>query len=157
MARGLLTLTMVAMDMAAMDTARGLLMPTTGATAMAVTAMASNFIHQENPAPKRHISKSKFLQFTLDLSNLYLGGYGYGKRSADAYYGGYGYGGYGYRKRSADAEAYYGGYGYGGYGYGKRSADAYYGGYGYGGYGYGKRSADAEAYYGGYGYGGYGY
>merc|ERR1712168_1675679 len=73
MARGLLTLTMVAMDMAAMDTARGLLMPTTVATAMAVTAMASNFIHQENPAPKRHISKSKFLQFILDLSNLYLG------------------------------------------------------------------------------------
>merc|ERR1712110_726483 len=51
-----------------------------------------------------------------------------GKRSADAYYGGY-LGGYG--KRSADAY-----YGYGGYGgYGKRSADAYYGGYG--GYGYG--------------------
>merc|ERR550517_1821526 len=73
MARGLLTLTMVAMDTAAMDTARGLLMPTTGATAMAVTAMASNFIHQENPAPERHISKSKFLQFTLDLSNPYLG------------------------------------------------------------------------------------
>merc|ERR1711962_156372 len=73
MARGLLTLTMVAMDMAVMDTARGLLMPTTVATAMAVTAMASNFIHQENPAPKRHISKSKFLQFILDLSNLYLG------------------------------------------------------------------------------------
>merc|ERR1712168_1143912 len=81
-----------------------------------------------------------------------MGGYGgyYGKRSADAYYGGYGhggygYGGYGYGKRSADADAYYGGYGLGGYG-----------GYGYGGYGYGKRSADAEAYYGGYGYGGYG-
>merc|ERR1712110_920053 len=54
-----------------------------------------------------------------------------GKRSADAYYGGY-LGGYG--KRSADA--YYGGY-LGGYG--KRSADAYYGGY----LGeYGKRSAD---------------
>merc|ERR1712184_233208 len=51
-----------------------------------------------------------------------------GKRSADAYYGYGGYGGYG--KRSADA--YYGGdLG----GYGKRSADAYYGGYG--GYGYG--------------------
>jgi len=73
MARGLLTLTMVAMDMAAMDTARGLLMPTTVATDTAATVMASNFIHQENPAPKRHISKSKFLQFTLDLSNLYLG------------------------------------------------------------------------------------
>merc|ERR1712219_50877 len=82
--------------------------------------------------------------------------------SAEAYYGGYGYGGY-YGKRSADAEPvteadakpeaapspYYGlgGY-YGGY-YGKRSAEAYYGPYGYGGY-YGKRSAEAEPYYGGY-------
>merc|ERR1711973_354680 len=74
-ARGLLMpmLTMVATDMAAMDTARGLLMPTTVATDTAATVMASNFIHQENPVPKRHISKSKFLQFTLDLSNLYLG------------------------------------------------------------------------------------
>merc|ERR1711931_132204 len=67
-ARGLLMpmLTMVATDMAAMDTARGLLMPTTVATDTAATVMASNFIHQENPAPKRHISKSKFFQFTLD-------------------------------------------------------------------------------------------
>merc|ERR1712180_528842 len=73
MARGLLMLTMVVMDMVAMDTARGLLMPTTVATDTAATVMASNFIHQENPAPKRHISKSKFLQFILDLSNLYLG------------------------------------------------------------------------------------
>merc|ERR1711973_111077 len=73
MARDLLMLTMVATDMAAMDTARGLLMPTTVATDTAATVMASNFIHQENPAPKRHISKSKFFQFTLDLSNLYLG------------------------------------------------------------------------------------
>merc|ERR1712110_1157392 len=107
---------------------------------------------------------------------LGYGGFGYGKRAADAYYGyggyaglGYGHGGYPYAyatpalvahpngavtppytpaqlaaaaehfaargKRSADA--YYGGY-LGGYG--KRSADAYYGGY-LGGYG--KRSADA--------------
>merc|ERR1711951_79460 len=73
MARRLLMLTMVVMDMAAMDTARGLLMPITVATDTAATVMASNFIQQENPAPKRHISKSKFLQFTLDLSNLYLG------------------------------------------------------------------------------------
>merc|ERR1711973_53343 len=70
MARGL---PMPRPTMGAMDTARGLLMPTTVATAMAVTATASNFIHQENPAPKRHISKSKFLQFILDLSNHYLG------------------------------------------------------------------------------------
>merc|ERR1711973_155098 len=64
-ARGLLMpmLTMAVTDMAAMDTARGLLMPTTVATDTAATVMASNFIHQENPVPKRHISKSKFLQF----------------------------------------------------------------------------------------------
>merc|ERR1712110_1131597 len=104
---------------------------------------------------------------------LGYGGFGYGKRSADAYYGYGGYGGYAGL-----------GYGHGGYPYayatpalvahpngavtppytpaqlaaaaehfaarGKRSADAYYGGdLG----GYGKRSADA--YYGGY-LGGYG-
>merc|ERR1719391_699075 len=55
MARGLLTLTMVAMDMVA-------------------TLTASNLIDQENHTPKKPFSKSKFLQsFTLDLSNHYLG------------------------------------------------------------------------------------
>merc|ERR1711951_27691 len=67
-----------------------------------------------------------------------------GKRDAEPYYGA----GYGYGKRSADAEAkpYYA-LGYGGLGYG------------YGGYLYGKRSVEAEAkpYYGLYGYGLYGY
>merc|ERR1712168_1051907 len=102
--------------------------------------------------------------------------------SAEAYYGGYGYGGlrtYGYGparygayrgiyKRDADAEAYYGNYGYSGltgygagYGYGARAIAAapVYGYTGYAGYGAGyrglyKREADAEAYYGNYGYSG---
>merc|ERR1712142_536130 len=81
MARGLLMpmLTMAATDMAAMAAtamARGPLMLTMVATdmaAMAATAMASNFVNQENHAPKKHFPKSKFLQFTLDLSNIYLG------------------------------------------------------------------------------------
>jgi len=51
----------------------------------------------------------------------YSVGYGYGKREAEPYYGGWGWGGYGgyglgyYGKRSADADAFYG---YGGYGLG---------------------------------------
>merc|ERR1711970_316465 len=79
MARGPLRLTMAAMDMAAMAAtamARGPLMLTMVATdmaAMAATAMASNFANQENHAPKKQFPKSKFLQFTLDLSNIYLG------------------------------------------------------------------------------------
>jgi len=110
--------------------------------------------------------------YTTGLTSIATPVYGY---STPAYTTGYA--GYGYGKRSADAEsnaeAYYGNFGYGlgaGLGYtgayttGLTSIAAPVYGYStpayttsYAGYGYGKRSADAEsdaeAYYGNYGYG----
>ena len=82
-------------------------------------------------------------------------------RGVEGLHGHYGYGGYGYGKRSAEP-GYYGhasSYDYriqglhGHYGYGKRSAEPGYGGYYGQAYVYEDRLHGAHGHYGGYGYG----